>query len=322
MVTTPLMTPNLRPIDIRQDLAPIADLIELCFKEHLDADGQIYLEQMRKAARNSRYLTWVMNSKIQMPVSGYVWEDAGRITGNVSLMPVKKDGNRVYMIANVAVHPDFRRLGIGRALTEKAIAYCASQKCRAVWLQVRDDNPGAERIYTSLGFVEQTRRATWIVDPAKYTPPNSSGKIYKVNRRKASDWPQHKTWLDTCYPSLVRWNLPLQLDVFKPGIKYAFWRFFNDLYVNHWAVRTDNQLTGVLSLTPSHLAEDNLWLALSPDHEAEVIRTLLPYAITSRVAKRPLSLNYPAGRADSAFLAAGLEKQNTLIWMEKRLTAG
>ena len=73
-----------------------------------------------RAARNARYLTWAMHTKIQMPVSGYVWEDSGRITGNVSLMPVNKDGSRAFMIANVAVHPDYRRLGIGRVLTEQA----------------------------------------------------------------------------------------------------------------------------------------------------------------------------------------------------------
>jgi len=320
MVTSPPISPNLRPIDIRKDLAPIADLIELCFKDHLDADGHIYLEQMRRAARNTRYLAWVMNSKIQMPVSGYVWEDAGQITGNVSLMPLKKNGRRVFMIANVAVHPEFRQLGIGRALTEQAIACCTGQTCQAIWLQVRDDNPGAEHIYASLGFVERVRRTTWVVDPTHYTPPRNQAPSIEPGRRKASDWAQHAAWLDACYPPDVRWNLPLQRDVFKPGIRQSLWRFFNDLYITHWAARREKQLTGVLSLTPSHLAEDNLWLAPAPDFEDEVILTLLPNAIFSRIAQRPLSLNYPAGRGDAAFQEAGLEKQNTLIWMEKPLS--
>jgi ribosomal protein S18 acetylase RimI-like enzyme len=319
MVTSLPISTNLRPTDIRKDLASVADLIELCFKDHLDADGHIYLEQMRRASRNTRYLTWAMNSKVQMPVSGYVWEDAGRITGNVSLMPVKKDGKRVYMIANVAVHPEFRRLGIGRALTEQAIAYCAGQTCQAVWLQVRDDNPAAERIYTSLGFVERVRRATWIADPARYILPLVKEPSIKPGRRKTSDWAQHAVWLDAIYPPDVRWNLPLQWDVFKPGIKRTLWRFFNELAIDHWTARRGNQLTGVLSLTPSQLAEDNLWLAPAPDYEDEAIRTLLPNANASRFARRPLTLNYPAGRGDAAFLAAGLKKENTLIWMEKLL---
>ncbi len=319
MATSSLISPNLRPIDIRKDLAPIADLIELCFKDHLDADGHIYLEQMRRAARNARYLAWAMNAKIQMPVSGYVWEDAGRITGNVSLMPVKKDGRRVFMIANVAVHPEFRRLGIGRALTQQALAYCSEIPCQAAWLQVRDDNPGAEHIYTSLGFVERMRRSTWIVDPGEYKLPMLKDHTIKPGRRKTADWTQHATWLDAIYPPEVRWNLPMQWDVFKPGIKQALWRFFNELYIDHWAARREIQLIGILSLTPSRLAEDNLWMAPAPEFEEEAIRSLLPHVIVSRAARRPLTLNYPAGRGDAAFLAAGMKKENTLIWMEKPL---
>jgi ribosomal protein S18 acetylase RimI-like enzyme len=320
MVTSPLISPNLRPIDIRKDLAPIADLIELCFQEHLDADGRVYLEQMRRAARNSRYLTWAMSTKIQMPVSGYVWEDSGRITGNVSLMPVSKDGVRVYMIANVAVHPDYRRLGIGRVLTEQALAYCTGQGCRSAWLQVRDDNTGAGHIYTSLGFVERLRRATWIVDPTGYTPPTNSNPAFKPGRRRASDWIQQAAWLDAIYPPGVRWNLPFRLDVFRPGIRQDIWRFFNDLYAHHWSVRRGRQLAGIVSWTPSHLAEDNLWLVTAPELEDETILSALPAAISSNITQRPLTLNYPAGRSDATLQAAGLEKQNTLIWMEKTLS--
>jgi ribosomal protein S18 acetylase RimI-like enzyme len=321
MVSPSVKSSNLRPIDIRKDLSAIADLIELCFRDHLDADGHIYLEQMRRAARNVHYLAWAMSGKLQMPVSGYVWEDCGRITGNVSLMPVNKDGARVFMIANVSVHPDYRGLGIGRALTEKAVAYSIQQSSRAAWLQVRDDNQEAERIYSSLGFVERTRRNTWIVDPARYSHPAFSTTDFKlsINRRKTADWPQHSTWLDSVYPPEIRWNLPLNRNHFKPGIKQALWRFFNDLFIHHWVARSERKPMGIVSWTPSHLAEDYLWLATTPDYEEDVIRALLPRVISSRITQRPLSLNYPVGRGDTAFAAVGFMKQNTLIWMEKLL---
>jgi ribosomal protein S18 acetylase RimI-like enzyme len=321
MLTSPGISTDLRPIDIRKDLAAIADLIELCFKDHLDADGRVYLDQMRRAARNANYLAWAMSSKIQMPVSGYVWEDAGLITGNVSLMPVTKDGGRVYLIANVAVHPDYRRLGIGRALTEQALAYCTSQNCRAAWLQVRDDNLSAINIYTSLGFIERNRRASWVIDPANYSPPKTTEPSFKSTHRKRSDWEFQSTWLDEIYPPDVRWNLPFRQAVFKPGIRQDFWRFFNDLAVHHWAARRDRQLAGIVSWTPSHLAEDNLWLAPAPELETEAILFGLPAAVTSCTRQRPLTLNYPAGRGDTALRSAGFSKENTLIWMEKTLSA-
>jgi len=317
MVTPSASSPHLRPIDIRKDLTEIADLIELCFSNHLDADGRIYLEQMRKAARNSRYFTWAMSAKLQMPVSGYVWENSGKVLGNVSLMPVTKDGARAYMIANVAVHPDYRRLGIGKALTEKAVLYCAQQSCRSVWLQVRDDNEGAVRIYAGLGFTERVCRSTWIVNPSRYTPPINTAPSLKIGHRRSSDWQLQSEWLDALYPPVVNWNLALRRDVLKPGLKQALWRFFNDIYVHHWAAREEHQLVGVVSWTPSHLAEDNLWLAVNPEWEDKAILSLLPRITTSGIAVRPLSLNYPAGRGDAAFLTAGYQKQNTLIWMEK-----
>ncbi|MBN2676607.1 MAG: GNAT family N-acetyltransferase [Anaerolineaceae bacterium] len=309
----------MRPIDIRKDLSAIADLIELCFRDHLDADGQIYLEQMRRAADNAHYFTWAMNRKLQMPVSGYVWEDCGQITGNVSLMPVNKDGSRVFMIANVAVHPDYRHLGIGRALTEKALAYSQQQGSQSAWLQVRDDNLEATHIYSSLGFVERTRRSTWIVDPAGYSPPTLNTSGFRIGRRRKSDWPQHTSWLDVIYPSDIRWNLPMNQKLFKPGFKQAVWRFLNDFNIHHWVARLEQHPVGVVSWTSSHLAEDYLWLATAPENEPQVITYLLPQVIKSRITRRPMSLNYPAGKADVAFIKAGFVKQNTLIWMEKKL---
>jgi ribosomal protein S18 acetylase RimI-like enzyme len=317
MVTPSASSPQLRPIDIRKDLAVIADLIELCFSDHLDADGRIYLEQMRKAARNAHYFAWAMGAKLQMPVSGYVWEDSGRVIGNVSLVPVNKDGVRTFMIANVAVHPDSRRMGIGRALTEKAVLYCAEQNCRSVWLQVRDDNEDAARIYQGLGFIERVRRSTWIVDPARYQAPQNDFSQLKISRRRNSDSQLQFEWLDTIYPPVVRWNLSLRHEILKPGLDQALWRFFNEIVIHHWSVRVERQLIGVASWTPSHLAEDNLWLAGSLEWEETFIRSVLPHITKSRIATRPLTLNYPAGRCDSAFMAAGFQKQNTLIWMEK-----
>lgn len=36
---------NLRSFDMRRDLLAVADLVELCFKDSLDADGRMYIRQ-------------------------------------------------------------------------------------------------------------------------------------------------------------------------------------------------------------------------------------------------------------------------------------
>lgn len=317
MVNPSILSPCIRPIDIRKDLSEIADLIELCFSDHLDADGRIYLEQMRKAARNTRYFSWAMSAKLQMPVSGYVWEEDGRVIGNVSLIPVNKDRARVFMIANVAVHPDYRRQGIGKAMTEKAVSYCAQHSSQSVWLQVRDDNESAFRIYAGLGFIERVRRSTWIINPERSQLTDNNTSSLKIVRRRSSDWQLQSGWLNIIYPPEVRWNLALRQDILKPGIGQTIWRILNEINVHHWAAYKDRRLVGVISWTPSHLAEDNLWLAVDPSWEEQVIQTLLPHIAVSRYASRPFTINFPAGRGDSAFLSAGFQKQNTLIWMEK-----
>ena len=106
-------SPNLRPLEIRRDLRAVADLVELCFAETLDADGRRYIHQIRAAAENPRTLGLV--SRVSSSLSGYVWEENGRIVGNLSLLPVVAMKRQSYLIANVVVHPDYRRRGIARS---------------------------------------------------------------------------------------------------------------------------------------------------------------------------------------------------------------
>lgn len=56
-------------------------------------------------------------------------------------------------IHNVAVHPDCRRLGIGRSLMIAVIEEAKSMGLRRVTLEVRRSNEIAQRLYQSLGFV-------------------------------------------------------------------------------------------------------------------------------------------------------------------------
>src|SRR5512138_2073048 len=137
--------PNIRPLNVLRDLPAVADLIELCFSSTMDTDGQRYLSDMRRASRDDSFLNWAshMAESASMPLTGFVWDEGGRVVGNASLIPFRDHGKRVYLIANVATHPEFRRRGIGRALTERAMQLARAKNASAVWLHVRDDNPGA-----------------------------------------------------------------------------------------------------------------------------------------------------------------------------------
>ena len=60
-------------------------------------------------------------------------------------------------IANVAVSPDYRRQGIARSLLVAALNDIASG-CTHAFLDVRESNDAAIRLYRSLGFREVGRR--------------------------------------------------------------------------------------------------------------------------------------------------------------------
>ena len=126
---------HLRRLDMRRDLAKVADLVELCFFDTLDPEGRQYLNEMRRAAQSAsmmRFATSLLDETAVLP-SGYVWEEAGQLVGNLSLIPITVQRKRGYMIANVATHPDYRGRGIATALTVTALRHAQgtwSRCCR------------------------------------------------------------------------------------------------------------------------------------------------------------------------------------------------
>src|SRR5690349_9944623 len=112
-VSTPgKQTSHLRPLSVFRDLPAVADLIELCFSSTMDSDGRRYIQDMRRAGHDS-IGKWAARAaeNTSLPLNGFVWEENGRIIGNTSLVPFRHHAQKIYLIANVAVHPDHRRRG-------------------------------------------------------------------------------------------------------------------------------------------------------------------------------------------------------------------
>ena len=55
-------------------------------------------------------------------------------------------------INNIAVHPGFRRLGVGERVLRQVIAQLRSSGVSMVTLEVRPSNTGAQTLYRKLGF--------------------------------------------------------------------------------------------------------------------------------------------------------------------------
>lgn len=312
----------IRKLDLTRDLDQVADLIELCFPIHLDPDGQTYVNEMRKTARDLRRMGWLspLTDLASATTSGFVWEENGQIIGNLSLIPLQKEGRRVHLIANVAVHPTQRGQGIGKKLTQRALEYLRRQRDTQVWLQVRDDNPAAINLYRSLGFSDQAARTTWRIRPADLDGKSISLRPeWSVRRRKPDDWPAQKHWLEDAYPPQIQWNLPVNFRRFTPGLIQSITNFLDGAFFKHWSIAHGGRCQGVITWQKSDSYANNLWLAFSAGLEGEFLSPGLAHVLKWSPKRHPLSVDYPKGRCDLQFESLGFEKFRTLIWMCRRL---
>ena len=318
-ITIPVKTkdhPHLRPLNVLRDLSAVADLIELCFSPTMDNDGQRYLSDMRRASRDDSFLRWAthVSETASMPLMGYVWEQDGRIIGNASLIPFRDKGKRVYLIANVATHPDYRRRGIGRALTERVMKQARAKHASAIWLHVRDDNPSAIKLYQDLGFQEIARRTTWQGTPeSRLSVPDTKIQIVP---RQARFWPQQQDWLRRLYPKDLSWYQSWNMNALRPGLWNWFYLLFIDFNIRQWAAVQDNELLATLTWMLQGGRSDSLYAATSPTSLGrEALTSLLIHA--RRVITYPpsLTLDYPADEMVDAILAAGFQLRRTLLWM-------
>ena len=307
---------HLRPVDTRRDLGAVADLIEICFKDTLDPDGQNYLKRLREAARFSYLSSWATSlaeDASVLPLSGYVWEEDDRVVGNLSVIPFNSMGRRCYLIANVAVLPDYRSRGIASRLTERALEHVQERHGASAWLQVRDNNPIAIHIYETLGFQERARRTSWV---NTLPVPNGSANGYLLSGRLSAHWSQQRAWLQRMYPAEFAWHLPVHWQSIQPGLRGELYRFFSLNYPKHWTVTDRGDLCGVLTWMNHPGYSDYLLLAAPEDADPAAVQALLGHARKSLTPRRRLSLNTPAGFVDEAIQAAGFSVQQTLMWMQ------
>lgn len=307
---------NLRPFDPRRDLKAVADLVELCFSDTLDADGRSYLRRLRSAASATGLLRWtaLFTEYASVPLSGYVWEQDNRLVGNINLIPYYIGSRRFYLIANVAVHPEYRRRGIARNLTERAIEHARRRGTPSIWLHVRQENDAAVDLYRSLNFVEHARRTTW--HSRSESQPDTSLKGVRFVKSSARDWERERVWLLHDYPPQVSWHMPLNLKTLQPGLLGAFFRLLNNVHIQQWALKRAGRLLGAVYWQATQSHANVLWLAVPPDADEKVVYALLVQARRQAPSQRSLMLDFPAGRASQAIEAAGFGMHQTLIWME------
>jgi len=308
--------PQLRLLNIVRDLPGVADLVEKCFADTMDDDGRSYLQQMRRAGQDNVFLRWASSAveTASMPLTGYIWEENGEIIGNVSLIPYRHARKKFILIANVAVQPEYRNRGIGRALTPAAMQHARQRRADETWLHVREDNPTAIHLYRSMGFVELARRTTWQAQPDRNASALDIG--IDVTRRTTRDWPAQENWLQRLYPDLLTWYQPIPWNSLRPGVGPFLFRFLSDFEIRHWVARTNNLPSAIVSWQAMAGRKNRLWVAIPPDGNEDVLTALLVHARNELNKREKISLDLPAGLYNASINAAGYHPHRTLLWMK------
>jgi ribosomal-protein-alanine N-acetyltransferase len=90
-----------------------------------------------------------------------VAEDLGSVLGFIALRVIAGEAE----ILNLAVAPECRQRGVGRALLVAGLKCAQEAGAHKIFLEVRSSNVGARALYASLGFREDGRRSNYYRDP-------------------------------------------------------------------------------------------------------------------------------------------------------------
>ena len=83
-----------------------------------------------------------------------------KIVGYAGLWHICDEGH----ITNIAVHPEFRGIGIGSALMESLMEYAKNEGITGLTLEVRRSNNSAQALYRKFGFEDGGMRKAYYAD--------------------------------------------------------------------------------------------------------------------------------------------------------------
>ena len=123
-------------------VAQVAELEKLCFSDP-------WSEKSVASELNNALSLWL------------VAVDGDTVAGYVGSQSVLGESDMM----NVAVHPDFRRRGVGEALILELIAALKEQGNHCLSLEVRASNEPARNLYEKLGFRQVGLRPNYYRNP-------------------------------------------------------------------------------------------------------------------------------------------------------------
>lgn len=316
---------GLRPVNLRTDLVPLADLIEVAFADTMDSSGRAAVREMRTLSRLGPGLSLLlgMNDLAQGVGLGYVWIEDGRLVGNTSVYPANTPTGATWIIANVAVNPAYRGHGIARQLVQASLEMIRKRsrtRPATAVLQVEADNDIARHLYDQLGFVAELSWTQWRRSSTARNPlPFNDPSVY-ITRRRANEWRAEYAlaqrlrsqggmgWLRPLHPSLFHRPLLKWLgDIFS-------FRSFERL-----AIHDDHDILRAVMWVESAFAASTVQLTMmvEPEFQGKYDEALINLMTRRYSMRSALTLEHPTADVITADVLRKYQfsPQRTLVHM-------
>ena len=125
-----------------------------------EADLEQIMQIEKACFANDAWSKSNMKSELLAPHTTYVVaEESNSLIGyaGLSKLPTTTSSD----IQTIAVSESHRGLGVGRKLMESLLAFAKEQKAKEVFLEVREDKPTPQSLYSSLDFRAIDRRENY-----------------------------------------------------------------------------------------------------------------------------------------------------------------
>jgi ribosomal protein S18 acetylase RimI-like enzyme len=296
-----VITDGPRPVNLRTDLGELADLIELVFAANMDQGGRAAVREMRYLSHMGAGISLLpgINDLTHGINMGYVWLVDGKIVGNVSIYPTNRPHKNTWIVANVGVHPDYRRRGIARRLMQASMDAIQARGGRVAILQVDLSNTGARRLYEQLGFVNERGWVTWRRSSAHRVPLPLDNQHVHITHRRPQEWRAEYALAQQVRPAEaggLGWQRPLTIDEFrKPWLKQMV-SWFNLQSRERLVIRSDDEtrLLAALWIEGGLFAvATQLTLLVAPEYRGVYDAVLLHTACRRLGSNQTLVLEHP-----------------------------
>lgn len=324
LTANPTAASGLQPLDPLRHLGQIADVLEVSFAREM---GDEYARQATREMRRHSRLGWQLRVMLwfgledYLPTQGHVWIEDGRVVGTVQTQPAREYPG-AWLIANVAVLPEYRRHGIAEALTAATLEHIARRHGRIALLQVDDDNEAAQKLYDKLGFDHVGTHAHWYRAGLSSAPSVEPAR-FDVRLRDPREWAADYDLVHLARPEGLCWDRALTPASFRSGWLRGLADALNGQGVERWVAETESdKLVGSLRIDTGLPEGDRLTLIVHPAFRGELERSLLTRGLR-RLGPRPwaIHIEHPA---DDAFMGGmlvehGFTRTRVLRWMRRPL---